>query len=298
VRSFALVALLALLWGGSFPLLKLAVETIPPMTVVAIRSLVGGLFLLALLGPRIRLFTEVSSGASLRALSIQSAFNCIIPWILIAHAMREIDAGLATILNSLSPIFIFLITAIVTRHEAVTARKGLGVALGLSGVLAIVGLDALSGVGTKTVAELACVAGSLSYAIAGVIGVRFAKVTPLVPAAGTTLLAAAVMIPLALAFEQPWNATPSMRSLLAVLASAIFSTGLAMVVYFKLLATVGSIAMSSQAYLRIVVGVGLGMVFLGERPTASMWIGLCLVVAGVVAMTLPDSRSTASRGNH
>jgi drug/metabolite transporter (DMT)-like permease len=56
--------------------------------------------------------------------------------------------------------------------------------------------------------------------------------------------------------------------------------------------------MSSQAYLRIVVGVGLGIAFLGERPTASMWIGLCLVVAGVVAMALPDSRSTASRGNH
>ena len=67
---------------------------------------------------------------------------------------------------------------------------------------------------------------------------------------------------------------PLMRSLLAVLASAILSTGLAMVVYFKLLATVGSIAMSSQAYLRIVVGVGLGIAFLGERPTASMWLGL------------------------
>ena len=289
MRSFALVLLLAFLWGGSYPLLKVAVESIPPMTVVAIRSLLGGLILLAALGPRVKLFTAVASGTSLRSLVIQSAFNCIIPWILITTAVRQIDAGLATILNSLSPIFIFLITAFITRHEPVTARKGLGVALGISGVLAIVGLDALSGLGTKTAAELACVAGSLSYAIAGVRGVRFAKVTPLVPAAGTTLIAALVMIPLALALEHPWTVEPTLRSILAVAASAVFSTGLAMVVYFKLLSTVGSIAMSSQAYLRILVGVGLGIVFLGETPTFSMWVGLCLVVAGVVAMTLPQA---------
>jgi drug/metabolite transporter (DMT)-like permease len=79
--------------------------------------------------------------------------------------------------------------------------------------------------------------------------------------------------------------------MLAHAASAVFSTGLAMVIYFRLLATVGSIAMSSQAYLRIFVGVGLGIVFLGERPTTSALIGLCLVVLGVVAMTLPARRS-------
>ncbi|APV50229.1 hypothetical protein BWI17_11340 [Betaproteobacteria bacterium GR16-43] len=290
LKSFALVLLLATLWGASYPLTKVAVESIPPMTVVAIRSLVGGLILLAVLGPRVKLFTEVATGASLRALAIQSAFNCIIPWILIAHAIREIDAGLASILNSLSPIFIFLITALITRHEPATPRKGLGVVLGLGGVIAIVGMDALAGVGTKTVAELACVAGSISYAIAGVIGVRFAKVTPLIPAAGTTLFAAMVMIPLALIIEHPWTADPSTRSMVALLAGAVFSTGLAMVVYFRLLATVGSIAMSSQAYLRIVVGVGLGIVFLGERPTTSMIVGLCLVVAGVIAMTLRPRR--------
>ncbi len=290
MKSFALVLLLALLWGSSYPLLKVSVETIPPMTVVAVRSLLGGLILLAALGPRVRLFGEVSSGASLRSLAIQSAFNCVFPWILVAWAVTQIDAGLATILNSLSPIFIFLITAFITRHEPATGRKAVGVALGITGVVTIVGLDALDSVGTKTLAELACVAGSICYAIAGVRGVRFANVTPLVPAAGTTLIAAAVMIPLALVTEQPWNAQPSMRSILALLASAVFSTGIAMVIYFRLLATVGSIAMSSQAYLRILVGVGLGIVFLGERPSTNALIGLCFVVAGVVAMTLPPKR--------
>lgn len=287
MKSFALVLLLALLWGSSYPLLKVSVETIPPFTVVAIRSLVGGLILLAVLGKRANLLWEMRSGAPLRTMIVQSMFNCILPWLLIAWAVRQIDAGLAVILNSLSPIFIFLLTAFVTRHEAVTSRKAVGVVLGIAGVVTIVGIDALAGVGSKTLAELACVAGSFSYAVAGVMGVRFAKVTPLVPAAGTTLIAAVVLLPIALVVEQPWTAQPSLRSVLALLGAAVFSTGLAMTVYFRLLATVGSITMSAQAYLRILVGVGLGMAFLGEMPTPHAIAGLCLVVLGVVAMTLP-----------
>ena len=289
MRSFALVLLLACLWGGSYPLLKVAVETIPPLTVVAMRATLGGLLLLAVLGPRARELAAVIRDSP-RALAIQSIFTCVVPWLLIATAIRGLDASLAAILNSLSPIFIFLITALVTRHEPVTARKGLGVTLGIAGVVAIVGVDALSGAGSRIAAELACIAGAFSYAIAGVIGVRFAKVSPLVPAAGSTLAAAIVITPVALLVEHPWTLRPSTASLAAVVAGAVLSTALAQVIYFRLLATVGSIAMSSQAYLRIVVGVALSMAFLGEMPKPQAWAGLALVLAGVVAMTLPARR--------
>lgn len=286
VKSIALVGLLALLWGGSYPLLKLAVETLPPLTAVALRALLGGLFLLALLGRNAGQLRDAMREAP-GAMVIQSAFNCVIPWILVAEAMRVIDSGLAAILNSLSPIFIFLITVFVTRHEAVSARKGLGVALGIAGVLVIVGIDAMRGLGAHTWAELACIGGSLAYAISAVIGVRYKAVSALVPAAGSTLLASVVMIPLALVVEHPWTAQPSTTSIVAILASAVLSTGLAMAIYFRLLATVGSIAMSSQAYLRIGVGVMLGVVFLGESPAPQVWAGLVLVVLGVIAMTWP-----------
>ena len=291
MKSFALVLLLALLWGGSYPLLKVAVETLPPLTVVAARALLGGLILLAALGPRARLIVDMVRGGSLRALAIQSAFTCVIPWILIAYAIGALDASLAAILNSLSPIFIFLLTALVTHHEPVTSRKFAGVVLGLAGVVVIVGADALAGMGTKTWAEIACIAGAFSYAVAGVIGVRFKGVTPLLPAATSTLIAAAVVVPLALVVEQPWTVRPSTASVVAVVAGAVLSTGLAMVIYFRLLATVGSIAMSSQAYLRIVIGVALGMLFLGERPAPQTFVGLALVVAGVVAMTWTPRRA-------
>ena len=277
------MCLLALLWGASFPIIKVAVETLPPLTVAAGRALLGGLLLLALLGPRVRvLWHEARSGDWFVS---QAMFNVVLPWTLVAWASRIIEAGLTTVLNSLSPIFVFLITWAVTRHEPATPRKFVGVTLGIAGVVVIVGPSALGGLGTHLVAELACVAGSLSYGIAAVVGRRYDRLPALVPAAGSVLTGAAILVPLAALFEG-WPAGASMRSSLAVLALAILSTGVAFVVYFRLLATIGSIATASQAYLRIMVGVGLSVLLLGEQLQPTHWIGLALVIAGVVAMTL------------
>lgn len=284
MKSIALVALLALLWGSAFPLLKVSAETIPPLSLAAIRAAGGGLILAAVLGRQLVRVWDVARAGS--GIWIQAFFNCVVPWLLIAWAAGRIEASLMTILNSLSPIFIFLITWGITRHEPATPRKFVGVLLGIAGVLAIIGPDALSGLGTNTVAELACVGGSLAYAVAGILGTRYHGVSPLVPAAGSIIIACLVLVPLAIAGDE-WRAPPSARSLLAVTALCVFSTGIAMVVYFRLLGTIGSIATSAQAYLRIFVGVGGGVLLLGERLTASMVAGLLLVVAGVIAMTWP-----------
>jgi drug/metabolite transporter (DMT)-like permease len=284
VKSIALVGLLALLWGSSFPLLKVAAETIPPLSIAAMRSAGAGVMLAALLGRELAQVWQVARAGP--GVWIQAFFSCIAPWILIAWAASRIDASLMAILNSLSPIFIFLMTWGITRHEVATPLKFAGVALGLAGVVAIIGPDALRGLGANTMAELACVAGSLAYAVGGIIGTRYHKVSPLVPAAGSIIIAAVVLVPIA-AVAETWTSMPSARSLWAAAALCIFSTGLAMVVYFRLLATVGSIATSAQAYLRIFVGVGAGVLLLDEKLTASMVVGLLLVVAGVVAMTWP-----------
>jgi drug/metabolite transporter (DMT)-like permease len=224
---------------------------------------------------------------------VQAFFNCIAPWLLVAWAARHIDASLMAILNSLSPVFIFLITWGITRHEAATPRKFVGVVLGLAGVVAIIGPDALGGLGRHTLAEIACVLGSLAYAIAGIIGTRYSKVSPLVPAAGSIIIASLVLVPLAIVGDT-WTVAPSTRSLAAAAALCVFSTGLAMVVYFRLLATIGSIATSAQAYLRIFVGVGAGVLLLGEELRASMVVGLALVVAGVVAMVTSSRKSATA----
>lgn len=282
-----LVFLLALLWGGSYPLLKIAVETIPPLTTATARAFVGGVILLAFLGRRAPELWRMATTS--RDLWLQSIFNCIIPWTLVAWASTVIASGLVTILNSLSPIFIFLLTWLITRHESAPPRKFVGVMLGLAGVVVIVGIDALRGLGAHTAAELACVVGSLAYGIAAVIGRRYEGVSPLFPAAGTVVIAALALAPFAIAIDWmgPTLPQPSWRSVAALVASGIFSTAFGFIVYFRLLATIGSIGTSAQAYLRIAIGVALGVIFLGETLRPEVWVGLVLVMAAVVAMTLP-----------
>ena len=285
--GFGLVLLLAFVWGGSFPLLKVSVETIPPLTVVAARGILAGAILLLVLGRRApQLWRMVTTS---RDLWLQSLFNCLVPWVLSAWASTLIASGLVVILNSLSPIFIFLLTWAITRHESSPPRKFVGVVLGLAGVVVIVGVDAVRGLGAHTAAELACVASSFCYGIAAIIGRRYDDMSPLFPAAGTVLLAGIVLTPLAIALEWtgPVLPQPSMASIVAVLLSAVFSTALGFILYFRLLATIGSIGTSAQAYLRIGVGVAIGVIFLGETLRPEVWIGLVLVVGAVLAMTMP-----------
>jgi drug/metabolite transporter (DMT)-like permease len=99
-------------------------------------------------------------------------------------------------------------------------------------------------------------------------------------------MAAVILVPLAMVVERPWASSPSMASMLAVIGLAVFSTGFAFVLYFRLLSTIGSISTASQAYLRIGIGVGLGVIFLGERPSLHMLAGLVLVMIGVAAMVV------------
>ncbi len=114
------------------------------------------------------------------------------------------------------------------------------------------------------------------------------------PAAGSLVCGAALLIPASLIIDRPWTLAPSIESILALTALSVFSTALAFVIYFRLMQTLGSVGATSQAYLRVPVGVAIGVVFLGESLHSGAWIGLICVVAGVAAMTLPARRKLAA----
>lgn len=286
--EFALLALLATLWGASYTFIKLGVATIPPVTLIAARTVIAGGVLLVIL--RMRGIGLPRDAATWRHLALQACINSVLPFTLIAWAETRIDAGLAAILNSTTPIFAFLITWAITRHEAVTLRKLLGTISGLGGICLIIGVGALSQLGQDLWGQLAIVAASVSYGAAAIYGHNFRHLDPMVPATGSLLCGAALLLPLSLVIDRPWTLTPSAESLLALLGLAVFSTALAFVIYFRLLHTLGSVGTTSQAYLRIPVGVGIGVVFLGETLNGSAWIGLIFVFAGVAAMSLPGRK--------
>jgi drug/metabolite transporter (DMT)-like permease len=206
---------------------------------------------------------------------------------MIAWGERSLDAGLATILNSTSPIFTFFLTLAITRHEALSSRKLIGVVAGMAGICLIVGMQALTGLGEQLTAQIVTVLAAACYAGAAIFSRGFKGLDPIVPAAGSLLCGAAVLIPISLVVEQPWTLAPSTNSMLALLGLAVFSTAFAFVIYFRLIQTLGSVGTTAQAYLRVPIGVALGVLFLGERLSTTAWIGLGCVVIGVAAMTIP-----------
>ena len=283
--ELALLGVLAVLWGASYTFIKIGVETIPPVTFIAGRTLIAGGILLGLI--RWRGLAMPRDMVNWRRFMFQACLNSVIPFTLIAAAERSIDAGLATILNATSPIFTFLLTALITRHEPVTLRKLVGVGAGIAGICLIVGTEALGGIGHQLWAQLAVVAATVCYAGAAIFGRNFRGLDPMVPAAGSMICGAAILIPLSLVFDWPWTLTPSTASILALLGLSVFSTALAFSIFFRLIHTLGSVGTTSQAYLRVPIGVGIGAVFLGESLGPTAWLGMAFVVAGVAAMTIP-----------
>lgn len=288
VKELLLLLVLSILWGASYSFIRIAVETIPPVTLIAGRTLIAGMILLAVICWRG--LSLPRDAATWRRFLFQASLNSVIPFTLIAWAQQTTDAALTTILNSTSPIFAFLLTVLVTRHEAVTGRKLFGVGAGIVGICLIVGTEALGGLGQELWAQLAIVAAAICYAGAAVFGRNFRKLDPVMPAAGSMICGAAILLPASLLFERPWALVPSSASLLALLALSIFSTALAFMIYFRLVRTLGSVGTTAQAYLRVPIGVAIGVVFLAESVTPSALAGLVCVVAGVAAMTLPARR--------
>ncbi|MGF1627603.1 MAG: DMT family transporter [Alphaproteobacteria bacterium] len=283
--ELALLLALSTLWGASYSFIKIGVETIPPVSLIAARTLIAGTILVAIIRWRgLRLPRDRQTWARFM---VQACLNSVVPFTLIAWAQQTTDAGLATILNSTSPIFVFLLTVLITRHEAVTGRKLFGVSIGLAGICLIVGVQALGGLGRELWAQLAIVAATICYAGAAIFGKSFKGLDPMLPAAGSLICGVVILLPVSLAVDQPWTLAPAPASVMALLALSVFSTALAFVIYFRLVQTLGSVGTTAQAYLRVPVGVAIGVLFLGERLTLSAWIGLGCVVAAVIAMTLP-----------
>jgi drug/metabolite transporter (DMT)-like permease len=287
--ELALLLTLATLWGVSYTFLKISVATIPPITLIAGRTLIAGMLLVAIM--RWRGVKMPTDAANWRRFLFQACLNSVIPWTMVAWGTRVLDAGVATILNSTAPIFTFFLTFAITRHEAVTARKLIGVVAGMAGICLIVGVQALAGLGEQLAAQIALLLAAISYAGAAIFGRAFKDLDPMAPAAGSLLCGAAILIPLSVVVDRPWTLAPSINSLLALLALAVFSTAMAFVIYFRLIQTLGSIGATAQAYLRVPIGVAVGVIFLGEQLSPTAWIGLGCVVIGVAAMTIPARKA-------
>ncbi|MDE5446230.1 EamA family transporter [Bradyrhizobium sp. CSA207] len=294
--EIGLLLLLSLIWGSSFTLIKVAIPTIPPFTMVAARVAIAAI-LLALISAA-QGHSLPRQGQVWTAFFVQGLLQSALPFTLISWGEIHIASGLAGVLNATPPMFVLLIAMTTERgRRMIRGQKILGVGLGLAGVAVTMGVDALSGIGTApALAQLAVLGASLCYALAPIWGQRFSKLPAIVTAAGAMSSAAIVMLPAAAILEQPWRLAPTAQAIAAVLGLAIVCTAIAMVIYFRLIHTLGPLGTTSGSYLRAGFAVALGIALLGERFTWSILGGMVLIVVGVVAVTMPPPKRHVDTG--
>lgn len=292
LTEIALLVLLSFIWGGSFTLIKIAVETVPPATMVATRVAVAAALLL--LVARLHGLSMPRDRSTWGAFLVQGLLQSAVPFTLITWGEKHIASGLAGVLNATPPMFVLLIT-LATRFEGgrIGALKWLGVAVGLAGVATVVGPDVLREAGPAVpLGHGAILGASLCYALAAMWGRRFGHLPLVVTAAGAMACAAVTMVPIAVVVDRPWTLSPSPEAVAAVAVLALVCTTLAMLIYFRLVRTLGSLATTSGSYLRAGFSAVLGILVLGESFEPAQLAGMALIVVGVIAVTWPARAPT------
>ncbi len=274
---------LSFVWGTSYLWIKVALATVPPLTLVAGRLTLGA----ALVGVVVAIAREPlpRSPRQYGHLLVMSVVNIVVPFLLISVGEESMDSALAAILNATVPLFVIVIAPLFLPDEGITVARVAGLAIGFAGVLLLVAPGLAAGLGTSTPAELMMVASSLSYACGNVYARRNVRgLAPMIPALFQVGFAAAITVPLALLVDRPWTSVhPAPVALLAIAWLGFLGSGLAYLAYFTILRHWGSMRTSMTSYLLPVVGLAGGALVLGEPVTASR-VGATVLIAGGIAL--------------
>ena len=278
--DYARLTLLAAIWGGAFIFLRVAAPALGAAWTSELRVLLGGLALLAwyrLSG------VDVGLRRHARAYLMLGAAIIALPFLLYAYAAAHAPASLLAIVNAASPMFGIAWSAALG-DERLTARRLAGLALGAAGVALIVGPVEARADPQSHLAVVAALAAACAYGTTGILMKRCAAgVGPRGMAAGNQLAAALVLL-LLLPFA-PVPAAPSLLVVGNLLALALLASGVAFVLYFRLIADVGATRALTVTYLIPLFGVLWGRLFLGETLPASALAGGALILAGTALVT-------------
>ena len=279
--DWILFLLLGLMWGSSYAFIKIGVDGgLTPFVLISLRLLIGLAILAAVVAAaRERLPRDARTYGHLAVLG---AFSVAIPFTLITFAELYVDSTIAATITSAVPLFVIVFAAFFLRDEPITVNKIVGVLAGLLGVAILVGFDPAALAGESLAAELALVGATASYAIGGVYARRTVHhLRPMIPAMFQVAFALLMVTVLALVFERPFEAPLTPETLFAVAWLGLFGSGLAYIIFFRLLRDWGATRTSLVAYLLPIVGIVLGAVMLQEAIDTRLLIGTALIIGGI-----------------
>ena len=284
-RDWTILATLAVIWGGAFVFIGVAVRHVDPLTYVWLRLTIAAAAMWLFLGwtgQRLGLPRQMWGAILLLAL-----LNNALPFALFGWGQTHIASGLASILNATTPIWGVVVAHLFTSDERLTPRKLAGVLLGFGGVAIMIGPSLFAAIGTNALAQLACITASLSYAIAAVWARRFKPLglSPLSVTTGQLTAGAAMMLPVMLLVDRPWTqALPPLEAWGAIVALALLCTAFGYVLYFRLIDSAGATNALLVTLLVPPIAILLGALLLGEVLAPQDFLGLALIAIGLAAI--------------
>jgi len=287
--DYALLGLLAILWSSSFVFIKIGVATLPPATLTAGRLALGALILFVF--SQYRGHQIPFNLKAWRLFFFVGFFGNALPFTLIGWGEQFVDSGLAALFMGIMPVMTAVLAHFWVEDEPLTPHRVGGVVLGFSGLIFLIGIDALSGLGDTVIAQIAIVCGPVSYAVTTIYSRRNAHLPLPVLGAGTLTAGAIIILPLSLMLDRPWTLEPSLESLGAMVVLGLFPTALASLIFFRLIHKIGANGIAQNNYLVPLLGVGWGMLLLNERPGWNVFVALVLILSGVVLVNRQRSKA-------
>ena len=277
--DWLLLLLLSCLWGSSFLLMKIATLDWPVFIVVLGRIGIAALLLTLFVYARgMRLPAESTFW---REMFVLGFLRASLPLSLFIWASTQIDSNVSGILNSTTPLFTAIIAHFLTNDEKLSRQRIIGLLCGMLGVTVLIGVDALAGLGTNVIGQLAILIATCSYGFAGVYGRRVRDLPVMLTITGMLLMATLQIVPITLWLSPPWTLTFSLRAALSVAALATFNTAIAFIIWLWIIRRAGAYNASQVTFIIPFIAIILGYLVLDEPFGWNMLVGLLCVLLGL-----------------
>ena len=279
---------LSAIFGLSFTLTNISVAELPPLTVVAARLFLAFLILYPLM--RFYKTRMPAIGTIWWPLFASGFFGNALPFGLISWGQVRVEAGLTAIFMAAMPLATLVLAHLFTSDEKLDRYKFTGVIFGLIGVMVLMGWNNLSQLGDQTLRQLAILGGALCYAVNAIITKKITHLPKWSAMTALMFASSIMMVPVSLAFDQPWTFQPSADALLALLALAIGPTAMATVLILIIIERQGASFLSQINFMVPVFGMFFGVVFLSEVLPANAYIALVIILFGIALSRYGSSR--------
>jgi drug/metabolite transporter (DMT)-like permease len=291
--DYALLVVLASMFGASFMMTKIAVVDVPPATIALTRIAIGGVLLF---------FIMLMYSQTLRSLlpywkmiALAGFFGTALPFFLISWGQEKVDAGLTAILMAVMPLFTLVLAHFFTNDEKLNLFKIIGFCLGLLGVAVLIGFDKLSSFGEETIRSYAIMLAACSYAVHAILSKYLTDLPRYAVSSAVLLVSILFLLPIVLYLDAPWTLDISAKSWWMLILLGILPTGVGMLMLFAIIERQGASFLSQINFLVPVFGVLWAIALINETLPPNALAALLIILAGVAIARINSTQKSIEK---